>query len=158
MRGRGFLGAAALAAVTLAAGAALAQSDGAPEHRTADQLRASVAKTTNGLATATIPTGEATVLMVRREKTGEIELHSYQNDVFVAHDGHATVLIGDAVTGNRQISPGEWRGGVISGAKSYDMGPGDVLWIPAGLPHQVRVPDNGSFNYLAMKFPTAKKK
>jgi hypothetical protein len=32
------------------------------------------------------------------------------------------------------------------------MGPGDVLWIPAGAPHQSLVPKGGDFRYLAFKF------
>ena len=155
MQGRIVLGAAA--AALLAAGTAFAQGDGAPAHRTAAELRAAVAKTKDGLATSPIPTGAATVLMVRREKTGEVELHTGQNDVFVAHDGHATVVVGERVTGNHEVSPGEWRGGTISGGKRYAMAPGDVLWIPAGLPHQVIVPASGGFDYLAMKYPSARK-
>jgi mannose-6-phosphate isomerase-like protein (cupin superfamily) len=155
--GRQLLWAAAAAiAATLAAGTALAQGDGQPALRTAAQLRAAVAKTKDGLATAPLPTGSATVLMARREKTGEVELHAGQNDVLVAHDGHATVVVGDKVTGNREVSPGEWRGGTMSGGKRYEMAPGDVLWIPAGLPHQVIVPAHASFDYLAMKYPSAK--
>jgi uncharacterized RmlC-like cupin family protein len=148
-------GAIALAA-TLAAGSALALTDGPPAHRSAAELRAAVAQTKNGLATSPLPTGTATVLMVRRDQPGEIELHTAQNDVLVAHDGRARVLIGDKVEGAHEVSPGEWRGGKMSGAHSYSMAPGDVLWIPAGLPHQVIVPAHGSFNYLAMKYPSAK--
>ena len=143
-------------AATLLAGVALAQGDGPPAHRSAAELRTAVVQTKDGLATSALPTGTATVLMVRRDRSGEVELHMAQNDVFVAHDGHARVLIGDKVEGNHEVSPGEWRGGALSGGRSYDMAPGDVLWIPAGLPHQVVVPAHGTFNYLAMKFPTAK--
>ncbi|HEX3701113.1 MAG TPA: hypothetical protein VHV27_10610 [Phenylobacterium sp.] len=150
---------AALGALTLlgVAGAAAAQGDGQPFHRSAAELRASVAQTKDGLATSALPTGAATVIMVRRDRTGEVELHMAQNDVFVAHDGRATVVIGDKVTGNRQVSPGEWRGGKIIGGKSHELAPGDMLWIPAGLPHQVIVPAHASFNYLAMKFPAVSK-
>jgi mannose-6-phosphate isomerase-like protein (cupin superfamily) len=143
------LGAAALA------GAALAQGDGTVFHRSGAELRAAVAHTKDGLLVSPLPTGTATVVMVRRERTGEIELHKGQNDVFVAHDGHATVIIGETVTGNREVSPGEWRGGTMTGGKPYPMAPGDVLWIPAGLPHQV-VPTAGGFNYVAFKYPTSK--
>jgi mannose-6-phosphate isomerase-like protein (cupin superfamily) len=150
--------AAALAALALTAPAqAQTRPDGQPARLSAAELRATVAHVQDGLATHPLPTGAATVLMVRRERSGEVELHMAQNDVFVAHDGHATVLIGDSVAGDREVSPGEWRGGKLSGGRSYSMGPGDVLWIPAGLPHQVVLPRGGSFNYLALKYASAKR-
>lgn len=149
-----FTSAAGLAAATLAAAAAQAQTqtDGQPAHLSAAQLRASVARVQQGLATYPLPTGAARVLMVRRERSGEVELHMAQNDVFVAHDGHATVVIGGKVSGNHEVSPGEWRGGTLSGGRSYSMNPGDVLWIPAGLPHQVLLPAGASFDYIAFKY------
>lgn len=152
------IGVAGLAAASLTAGPALAQSDGQPTRLSAAELRQAVAKTKDGLATSPLPTGAATVIMARRERTGEIELHMGQNDALVANAGHATVLVGKTVEGNREVSPGEWRGGTMSGAKSYAMAPGDVLWIPAGLPHQVIVPARGAFDYIAFKYHSADKK
>ena len=148
-------GLAVLAAASLIAGAAAARADGAPARLSAAELRQAVAKTKDGLAVSPLPTGAATVVMVRRDRTGEVELHMAQNDVFVAHDGHATVVIGGKVEGNREVSPGEWRGGKMTGGKRYTMAPGDVLWIPAGLPHQVVTPPHGVFNYVAFKYPSA---
>jgi quercetin dioxygenase-like cupin family protein len=58
------------------------------------------------------------------------------------------------VTGNRQTAPGEFRGGTISGGRDYQLAPGDILWIPAGAPHQV-TPKGGDFRYLAFKFPAS---
>lgn len=148
--------AAGLAAVALTAASAQAQTDGPPAHLSAAELRASVAQAQGGLAVHPLPTGAAKVSMVRRERSGEIEVHMALNDVFVGHDGRATVVVGDSVAGNHEVSPGEWQGGTISGGHSYSMGPGDVLWIPAGRPHQVQVPDGGSFSYIAFKYPSAK--
>lgn len=147
---------AAVLGLLAIAGAAAAQADGAPALRTSEQLRQAVAQTKDGLAVSALPTGKATVLMVRRDRTGDVELHMAHNDVFVAHDGRAIVMIGGTVQGDHEISPGEFKGGKLSGAKAYPMGPGDVIWIPAGLPHQVVVPAHAAFNYLALKFPSAR--
>jgi mannose-6-phosphate isomerase-like protein (cupin superfamily) len=91
-------------------------------------------------------------LAAHRDADGQVEVHTRLNDEFVVLSGHATVLVGGRVEGNKETAPGEWRGGKISGAKSYAMGPGDVLWIPAGAPHQSLVPKGGDFRYLAFKF------
>jgi mannose-6-phosphate isomerase-like protein (cupin superfamily) len=142
---------AAIAAVGLAAPAA-AQGAGEGRYVSAAELKAMVAKTTKGLATAPIPTGPGgTVIVARRDKEGDVEVHEHLNDEFVAQTGHATVKVGGKVTGNHQTAPGEWRGGTIAGGQTYQLAPGDVLWIPAGAPHQV-TPKGGSFSYLAVKF------
>jgi mannose-6-phosphate isomerase-like protein (cupin superfamily) len=122
---------------------------------TSAELAKAVAKTTDGLATSPLPTGPRgpAVILARREQTGEVEMHENFNDVLVVRDGRASVLVGGKVEGQRQATPGEWRGGKISGAESYALAPGDVLWIPAGLPHQVIVPKGGAFTYMAFKSP-----
>jgi mannose-6-phosphate isomerase-like protein (cupin superfamily) len=144
----------AVAALVMAATPALAaEPSGGPFRMTSAELAKAVAKTTDGLATSQLPTGAKgpTVVVARRLQTGEVEVHDNMNDVFVVNAGRASVLVGGKVEGNRLTTPGEWRGGKISGAKSYDLGPGDVLWIPAGLPHLVVVPKGGDFTYMAFK-------
>lgn len=117
------------------------------------ELAAKVAKTNDGLAASTLPTSpNAVAIQVRREKSGEVEIHDAMEDIFVAQAGRATVIVGKA-TGTRNTGPGEWRGGTIQETARYELAPGDVLWIPAGLAHQTLLPAGKSFNYLAMKFP-----
>ncbi len=141
------------AALTLLASSALAAEPAGVARVDSRTLEAQVARTTDGLATHPVPTGPdgPTVLIVRRDRPGEVEMHETQNDVFVAHAGRATVLVGGVQTGQRQTAPHEWRGGTLSGATSYPMATGDVLFIPAGLPHQVVVRKGGTFSYLAFK-------
>jgi mannose-6-phosphate isomerase-like protein (cupin superfamily) len=138
-----------------AAGFALSAAAQAPDeghYLSAAALAKLPGKTKDGLATAPLPTGPgATVLAAKRDKPGMVELHEHQNDEFLVQSGHAIVRVGGKVTGNRQTAPGEWRGGTIEGGHAYQMAPGDVLWIPAGAPHQV-TPKGGAFRYLAIKF------
>lgn len=124
-----------------------------PRFASAREMRSQVAKTTDGVAGMTVPTGpDGLVLFARRTSTGEVEVHTVMNDEIIVRDGKATILVGGRVEGNRMISPSEWRGGTISGARRYDVVPGDSLWIPAGVPHQVQVPKGGSIAYFAAKF------
>jgi len=141
------------AAGALAAGAAAAQPTSQGVYVPAAQIAASVAKTKDGSATAPVATGPGTtILAAHRDADGQVEVHTKLNDEFVVLSGHATVLVGGKVEGNKETAPGEWRGGKVSGAKAYQLGPGDVLWIPAGAPHQSLVPKGGDFRYLAFKF------
>jgi len=144
-----------LVAASLAAGLATAATAQAPDegrYVSATEVKALVAKTKDGLATAPVPTGPgATVLAAHRDRPGEVEVHEHLNDEFVVQSGHAVVRVGGKVSGNRQTAPGEWRGGTIAGGRAYQLAPGDLLWIPAGSPHQV-TPKGGPFHYLAVKF------
>jgi mannose-6-phosphate isomerase-like protein (cupin superfamily) len=94
---------------------------------------------------------DAVAFNARREVDGQVEIHMEQNDLFIGHSGSATIVVGGYVEGNRLRGPGEWIGGTISGGVSYDIGPGDMLWVPAGIPHQVFL-KGGPFNHITIKF------
>lgn len=90
------------------------------------------------------------ILVVRREATGEVEVHEQLNDIMLVQGGKGTVTVGGEVTGNHQTEPNEWRGGTISGGHEYRLAPGDLLLIPAGAPHLVTV-TAGPFSYVTIK-------
>jgi mannose-6-phosphate isomerase-like protein (cupin superfamily) len=141
------------ACALLAAALSGATESSGPFKLTRAEIEKQVAQTTGGLATSQLPTGShgPVVVVARREQTGDAEVHENFNDIFVAHSGQASVLVGGKIDGQRLTAPGEWRGGKITGAQTYQLAPGDVLWIPAGVPHQVIVPAGGTFTYMAFK-------
>jgi mannose-6-phosphate isomerase-like protein (cupin superfamily) len=149
---RSLIVATSLFASAMFAGAAFAQAAGEGVYVSAAQLKALTAKPKDGLATATAPTGPGTTLLAAlRTGPGQVELHTHQNDQFVVQAGHATVRVGGTVAGSHETGPGEFRGGTITGGHDYQLAPGDILWIPAGAPHQV-TPKGGALRYLAFKF------
>lgn len=95
--------------------------------------------------------GAYTYLAIRRDRTGEVEVHAAWDDVMVIESGSATVAYGGTVRGGRQTAPGEQRGGAMDGGTTQALGPGDVMVIPAGVPHQVLVPEGGSGTYVVVK-------
>jgi mannose-6-phosphate isomerase-like protein (cupin superfamily) len=116
------------------------------------ELDSRVTTTVKGVALNQIPTDAgSTVLIVRRDSPGEVELHWRMNDIFVVKSGHATVTVGGRIEHNHEIAPSEWRGGEIIGGTKHDLSTGDLLLIPAGVPHQVVVPAGGTFTYFAIK-------
>ncbi|MDP3738483.1 MAG: hypothetical protein Q8R02_13905 [Hyphomonadaceae bacterium] len=124
------------------------------EHVPAATLKHYVATAKDGLVFRSATSDPASrTLVVRREKAGDVELHDHMNDVIVVQAGKATMVMGGHAEGQRQIRPGEWIGGRIDRGQSYAMRPGDVLWIPAGIPHQMLIAPGGSFTYLAIKSP-----
>ncbi|HEY3950313.1 AraC family ligand binding domain-containing protein [Phenylobacterium sp.] len=139
--------------LALTAGAAVAQPSNTAVYVSAAQVAALSARTKDGIATAPVPTGPGVVLLsAHRDADGQVEVHDRLADELIVQAGQATELIGGSVAGNKQTAPGEWRGGKIAGARSYPLGPGDVLWIPPGTPHQTLVPKGGDIRYLAFKF------
>jgi hypothetical protein len=87
---------------------------------------------------------------------GEVELHKMWNDVIIEREGDVTILIGEQVEGNREIKPSEWLGGKIVGGTTYTLKPGDLLFIPAGLGHQMTGVGGKPFSYLVIKTPAHK--
>lgn len=90
------------------------------------------------------------ILMVRRNETGDAEVHTQLDDTIVVERGALKFRVGGAITGNHQIGPAEWRGGTMTGWREYSLSAGDLLLIPAGVPHQAIV-TSGTVLYLAIK-------
>ncbi|MDE2410255.1 MAG: hypothetical protein KGM18_00615 [Sphingomonadales bacterium] len=120
---------------------------------TSAQIGQLLATPSRGTVSATLPTGAGgpTIMVVRRTASGEPEIHERFDDIFVVRSGRARVTVGGTITRNRMTSPGEARGGTISGGEQIEIGVGDVLWIPAGKPHQVILPDGGEVSYVVVK-------
>ena len=106
------------------------------------------------LGAGTLISKGATVSLSRRTASGMVEVHDKFSDVLVGREGHVTLITGGTLTGSTQnAATGEWRGGTITGGKSQDFGPGDVVWIPAGVPHLMILKEGETFVYLAVKIP-----
>ena len=118
------------------------------------QLGAQVAHPVKGIAANQFLNGRGShVYVVRRDQTGEAEVHMALNDIYVVESGHAKITVGGQIAGNRETIPTEWLGGDISGGTEYSLAPGDVLFIPAGVPHKVLVPPKASITYVLVKTP-----
>ena len=120
----------------------------------AAQLAVQVAHPIKGMAANQFLNGPGShVYVIRRDNTGETEVHMAFNDIYVVKSGHAKITVGGTVTGNRETAPTEWRGGDISGGTDYELAAGDVLFIPAGIPHKTFVSPKQSLTYVLVKTP-----
>ncbi|HVX41798.1 MAG TPA: hypothetical protein VHB25_19715 [Gemmatimonadaceae bacterium] len=97
-----------------------------------------------------------TYALTQRDSTGGVERHADWTDEFVVQSGHATELTGGTIAGGKEASPGEWRGGVIKGGEKRAIGPGDVVIVPAGTPHQMLLAPGARISYLAFKIAKPK--
>jgi mannose-6-phosphate isomerase-like protein (cupin superfamily) len=104
----------------------------------------------NSVSVGQWPAERLTGMLGRRESDGVPELHEGFTDIFVVQRGTATLRYGGTVAGNKVTTPGEWRGGTIEKGTDTVLHPGDVVVIPAGIPHQV-LPAAPDFIYLTFK-------
>jgi mannose-6-phosphate isomerase-like protein (cupin superfamily) len=90
-------------------------------------------------------------LVVKREETGASELHEHEADVFVIEAGQGSILTGGKIVNPHATKPGEIRGSSITGGKSHPLSAGDVIHIPAGVPHQLILEKGKPFVYFVVK-------
>jgi uncharacterized protein GlcG (DUF336 family) len=72
----------------------------------------------------------------RRDTPGDVEFHERDVDVMHVVRGTATVVTGGEMLHPREVAPGELRAPAAQGGTPHALGEGDVLAIPAGVPHQ----------------------
>ena len=92
--------------------------------------------------------GNHSILAIRRDGDGEAEVHDTQVDVVFVKSGEGTLVLGGTVVEPRTTGPGEIRGKSITGGVSKKMAAGDVIHIPAKIPHQMLVPKTLTFEVL----------
>jgi glc operon protein GlcG len=85
-----------------------------------------------------------------RDGPGEAEVHLWDGDIMYVLDGAATLVTGGTVVEPRTVAPGEVRGPRIEGGTARELGPGDVVHVPAGSPHWFREV-RGPFRYYVVK-------
>jgi mannose-6-phosphate isomerase-like protein (cupin superfamily) len=90
------------------------------------------------------------VMASRREKPGPVEIHTYETDVFYIVDGTAMFVTGGTCADAKVTEPGQLRGTKITGGVTHHLKKGDVIVVPAGLPHQFTEVSN-PFLYLTVK-------
>ena len=89
-------------------------------------------------------------MLAFRQKSGGGELHQNFADIFFILDGHATIVTGGKIIDEKSTGPGEVRGKSVEGGSRQDVSAGDVVHIPAGVPHQFTAVD-GTFLYFVVK-------
>jgi mannose-6-phosphate isomerase-like protein (cupin superfamily) len=90
-------------------------------------------------------------MLAFRSHDGGGELHQNFADIFYILDGHATVITGGEVVGAKSTAPGEVRGDSVKGGTQQELKAGDVVHIPAGMPHQMLVASGESVTYFVLK-------
>lgn len=90
-------------------------------------------------------------MLAFRNRSGAGELHQNFADVFFIVDGRATLVTGGEMAEPKTTAPGETRGTSVKGGSRQALNAGDVVHIPAGMPHQMILDDGATVTYFVVK-------
>ena len=90
-------------------------------------------------------------MLAYRRSSGGGELHQHFADIFYILDGHATLLTGGQVVDQKTTAAGEIRCKSGEGAARQEVRSGDVVHIPAGMPHQMLLSQGETITYFVIK-------
>ena len=107
----------------------------------------------NKVASEVISTdGNRTFMVAHREGSGTRRKSTTpQADIMFISEGRVTMVYGGTVVDGKTTAPGETRGSGITGGTEVKLGPGDVLHIPAKVPHQMKLAPGAKVTYFVAK-------
>ena len=152
---------ALIATAPLIAQTAQTTQTAAPTLHTAADLRQREAKlietaktVPTGFAVATVDDyGNDRTLLVVRLHTGDAERHQLWADQIYVNKGDLILVYGGTMQQERPngTAPGETLGSGIEGGKEIPLHTGDIIHIPSGIPHWVKVAPGTTATYLVFK-------
>jgi mannose-6-phosphate isomerase-like protein (cupin superfamily) len=94
---------------------------------------------------------ETTFLLVRRTTSSDPEVHARWDDLVLVRAGAGVIELGDSLVGSKYLGPGERRGGKINKSYQIEVHAGDLVRIPAAVPHSFLVSGSVPLEYLVVK-------
>jgi mannose-6-phosphate isomerase-like protein (cupin superfamily) len=94
--------------------------------------------------------GNHYTMLAYRQGNGSAELHETEADVFVVQSGTAKLLVGGKIVNPKTTAPHEIRGASIQGGEEKPLSAGDIVHIPAKVPHQLLLTSK-EFTYFVLK-------
>lgn len=95
--------------------------------------------------------GNYRFMVAHRGGPGEAEYHALDADIFVVQSGAATLVYGGELVDGKTTAPNEMRAASIKGGMEKALAAGDIVTIPAKLPHQVKLTVGKEFTYFVVK-------
>lgn len=100
--------------------------------------------------------GDHRFRLLYRDADGNPEQHDAIIDVVLVQSGEGALQLGGTMAGRRSTGAGEYVGTRLEGGERYALGPGDIVHIPAGIPHSFLVPAGRHITYVLLKIPAAR--
>lgn len=115
-----------------------------------DQL-AALAKAKGSSGSKLAASGNLALNLSVRTTSGGAEVHAHFDDLMIVQAGKATLITGGTVVNARTASNGDVRGSGIDNGISRTVVAGDVIIVPAGVPHQLLVAPGDTYSSLVAK-------
>jgi mannose-6-phosphate isomerase-like protein (cupin superfamily) len=98
--------------------------------------------------------GDHRFRLLYRDADGLPEEHDKIVDIVMVHSGEGTLVLGGTMAGKKgSLDTGEFVGTAITGGEPHPLAAGDIVHIPAGIPHSFLVPTGKHITYVLLKFP-----
>jgi hypothetical protein len=97
--------------------------------------------------------GDHRFRMLYRDADGNPEQHDAIIDIVFVQSGEGTLVLGGEMAGRRGTTAGEWVGTRLDGGDRHPLTAGDIVHIPAGIPHSFLVPQGKHITYVLLKIP-----
>ena len=104
-----------------------------------------------GMTVLTSADLQTTFLVVRRITSSQPEVHARWDDIVLVRSGTGVIIFGDSLVGSTLRAPGERRGGRFVTNYQIVVRAGDVVRIPAAVPHAFVVSGTEPLEYLVIK-------
>ena len=98
--------------------------------------------------------GDHRFRLLYRDADGFPEEHDNIVDIVMVQSGEGSLVLGGTMLEKKgSATTGEYTGSKLQGGELHPLAPGDVVHIPAGIPHSFLVPSGKHITYLLLKFP-----
>lgn len=98
--------------------------------------------------------GDHRYRLLYRDADGNPEQHDAIIDTVFVQSGEGVLQLGGTMVGKKAGGgPGEYLGTRLDGGERHPLAAGDVVHIPAGIPHAFLVPAGKHITYVLVKFP-----
>jgi mannose-6-phosphate isomerase-like protein (cupin superfamily) len=92
-----------------------------------------------------------TASRLRIAKARARQVHEKKADIFIVQSGEATLAYGGELVDKRKSAEGEWLAPSLKGGMEKKLATGDVVTIPAKLPHHLKLDKGKEFTYFVVK-------
>jgi mannose-6-phosphate isomerase-like protein (cupin superfamily) len=141
--------AASVPAVTLTGDKALVISANEVQAQLVQYAPVAAEKGSSGGTMATY--GNLSVGLSVRTISGGGEVHQHFDDLMIVQQGSATLVTGGSLVDPKTGANGEIKGSSVQNGVSRKIIVGDVVIVPAGVPHQLLIPPGTTYSAMVAK-------
>ncbi len=95
--------------------------------------------------------GSHAIQLSTRARSGGAEVHAHFDDIFVVTQGQATLITGGSLIDPKTGPNGESKGSGIRDGHSQVIRKGDIVNVPAGTPHQLKIAPGEVYASIVIK-------